>query len=47
MAVECDRASVKQKQHWAGSKRLGLEHVYLFGSAARGEAREGAARQAL
>jgi uncharacterized protein len=28
------------QQHQADLKRLGVEHLYLFGSTARGEARE-------
>ena len=28
------------KRHEPGFKRLGIEHLYLFGSTARGEARE-------
>src|SRR5437899_12908253 len=30
----------KLKEHEAELKRLGVEHLYLFGSTARGEARE-------
>ena len=30
----------KLKQHEAELRRLGVEHLYLFGSTARGEARE-------
>jgi hypothetical protein len=30
----------KLKQHAAELKRLGVDHLYLFGSTARGEARE-------
>ena len=33
-------AIAKLKQHEAELKRLGVEHLYLFGSTARGEARE-------
>jgi predicted nucleotidyltransferase len=37
-----DRAAAiaKLKEHEAELKRLGVEHLYLFGSTARGEARE-------
>jgi len=33
-------AIAKLKEHEAELKRLGVEHLYLFGSTARGEARE-------
>jgi uncharacterized protein len=33
-------AIAKLKEHEAELKRLGIEHLYLFGSTARGEARE-------
>src|SRR5712671_7440150 len=33
-------AIAKLKQHEAQLKRLGVEHLYLFGSTVRGEARE-------
>ena len=33
-------AIAKLKEHQAELKRLGVEHLYLFGSTARGEARE-------
>jgi uncharacterized protein len=33
-------AIAKLKEHEAEFKRLGVEHLYLFGSTARGEARE-------
>ena len=33
-------ALAKLKQHEAELKRLGVEHLYLFGSTARDEARE-------
>ncbi len=38
-----DRSSAiaKLKEHEAELKQLGVEHLYLFGSTARGEAREG------
>jgi uncharacterized protein len=35
-----DEAIAKLKQHEAELRRLGVEHLYLFGSTARGEARE-------
>jgi predicted nucleotidyltransferase len=37
-----DRATViaKLKEHEAELKQFGVEHLYLFGSTARGEARE-------
>ncbi len=35
-----DEAISRLKQHEPGFKRLGVEHLYLFGSTARGEARE-------
>ncbi len=35
-----DEAISRLKQHEHGFKRLGVEHLYLFGSTARGEARE-------
>ncbi len=40
--VEMDRtaAITKLKEHEAELKQLGVEHLYLFGSTARGEARE-------
>ena len=33
-------AITKLKEHEAELKQLGIEHLYLFGSTARGEARE-------
>jgi predicted nucleotidyltransferase len=33
-----DEAMTRLKQHEADLKRLGVEHLYLFGSTARGEA---------
>jgi predicted nucleotidyltransferase len=33
-------AIAKLKQHEAELKKLGVEHLYLFGSTARGEARD-------
>ena len=38
--MERSDAIAKLKQHEAELKRLGVEHLYLFGSTARGEARE-------
>jgi predicted nucleotidyltransferase len=38
--MERSEAVSKLKQHEAELKRLGVEHVFLFGSTARGEARE-------
>jgi predicted nucleotidyltransferase len=38
--MERSEAVTKLKQHEAELKRLGVEHLYLFGSTARGEARE-------
>lgn len=35
-----DEAISRLKQHEAGLKRLGVEHLYMFGSTARGEASE-------
>src|SRR6201984_603805 len=35
-----DDAIAKLKQHEAELRRLGVEHLYLFGSTARGEARQ-------
>ncbi|MGO9486109.1 MAG: nucleotidyltransferase family protein [Rhodomicrobium sp.] len=35
-----DEAISRLKQYEPGFKRLGVEHLYLFGSTARGEARE-------
>lgn len=35
-----DEAINRLKQHEAGLKRLGVEHLYMFGSTARGEAQE-------
>jgi predicted nucleotidyltransferase len=41
-SVEMERSATiaKLKEHEAELKRLGVEHLYLFGSTARGEARE-------
>jgi len=38
--MERDAAITTLKQHEAELKRLGVEHLFLFGSTARGEARE-------
>ena len=38
--MDRDTAIAKLKAHEAELKRLGVEHLYLFGSTARGEARE-------
>ena len=38
--MERKEAVDRLKQHEAELKRLGVEHLYLFGSTARGEARE-------
>jgi hypothetical protein len=35
-----EEAISRLQQHEAGLKRLGVEHLYLFGSTARGEAGE-------
>jgi predicted nucleotidyltransferase len=35
-----DEAITKLKQHETELRQLGVEHLYLFGSTARGEARE-------
>ncbi len=35
-----DEAITRLKSHEAEFRRLGVEHLYLFGSTARGEARE-------
>jgi predicted nucleotidyltransferase len=37
--MERDAAIAKLKAHEAELKRLGVEHLYLFGSTARGKAR--------
>jgi uncharacterized protein len=37
--MERSEVIAKLKQHEAELKRLGVEHLYLFGSTARGEAR--------
>jgi len=38
--MERSEAITKLKQHEAELKRLGVEHLYLFGSTARDEARD-------
>jgi uncharacterized protein len=38
--MERDDAIAKLKEHETELKQLGVEHLYLFGSTARGEARE-------
>ena len=38
--MERDDAIARLREHEAELKRLGVEHLYLFGSTARGEARE-------
>ena len=38
--MEREAAIARLKQHEAELRRLGVEHLYLFGSTARGEARE-------
>jgi predicted nucleotidyltransferase len=38
--MERDAAIATLKQHEAELKRLGVEHLFLFGSTARGDARE-------
>jgi uncharacterized protein len=38
--MQRDEAIARLKAHEAELKRLGVEHLYLFGSTARGEARE-------
>jgi predicted nucleotidyltransferase len=38
--MERNEAIHRLKHHEAELKRLGVEHLYLFGSTARGEARE-------
>ena len=40
LEMERSEAIAKLKQHEAELRRLGVEHLYLFGSTARGEARE-------
>jgi uncharacterized protein len=38
--MDRNAAITKLKEHEAELKQLGVEHLYLFGSTARGEARE-------
>jgi predicted nucleotidyltransferase len=38
--MERSEVLAKLKEHEAEFKRLGIEHLYLFGSTVRGEARE-------
>ena len=38
VAMERDEAIDRLRQHEADLKRLGVEHLYMFGSIARGEA---------
>jgi predicted nucleotidyltransferase len=38
--MQREEVIAKLKQHEAELRRLGVEHLYLFGSTARGEARE-------
>jgi uncharacterized protein len=38
--MQRDEVIAKLKQHEAELRRLGVEHLYLFGSTVRGEARE-------
>ena len=38
--MECEYAIARLKAHEAELRRLGVEHLYLFGSTMRGEARE-------
>jgi uncharacterized protein len=38
--MQRDEAVTRLKLHEAELKRLGVEHLYLFGSTARGDARE-------
>jgi predicted nucleotidyltransferase len=38
--MQRDEVIARLRQHEAELRRLGVEHLYLFGSAARGEARE-------
>jgi uncharacterized protein len=40
MFMECIEVIAKLRRHEAELKRLGVEHLYLFGSTVRGEARE-------
>jgi predicted nucleotidyltransferase len=38
--MKADEAITRLQQHEADLKRLGVEHLYLFGSTARNEARD-------
>ncbi len=38
--MKCEEVLNRLKQHEAELKRLGVEHLYLFGSTARGDAQE-------
>lgn len=38
--MERDQAIARLKEHEAELRQLGIEHLYLFGSTARSEARE-------
>ena len=38
--MERDQAMAKLRRHEAELRRLGIRHLYLFGSTARGDARE-------
>jgi predicted nucleotidyltransferase len=38
--MQCDEAIPKLREHESELRQLGVEHLYLFGSTARGEARE-------
>jgi uncharacterized protein len=40
IAMKRDEAIIRLKQHEADLKRLGVEHLYMFGSTARGEAKD-------
>ena len=40
MIMKRDEAISRLQQHEAELKRLGVEHLYMFGSIARGEAKD-------
>jgi hypothetical protein len=40
IAMKRDEAISRLKQHEADLKRLGVEHLYMFGSTVRGEAKD-------
>jgi hypothetical protein len=40
IAMKRDEAISRLKQHGADLKRLGVEHLYMFGSTVRGEAKD-------